>query len=668
MGAPTDIGSWLSLAALVAAALGLLYLLRPRRRRVEVPFGGLWRQVLAQSQARTFGRRWQRLWSFLLFLAVAGAVLGALGEPLWRPEPPPQRPMRWSTLLAVDVSASMATLDGRLPTTTAATWHDRLAEARREALRFLDTLPADEAVAVLAASGHTAVLAGWGSDRDVQRKAIAAATATDAGLDLRRLHLDAEAMLRGRPGARVVWVSDTGPPQSEVGPTSLAVQWLAVGPARDLTATVRDPQAATSVDTGPLDDLEVRDLRLRPVPGDRDVGTLTVQVLNRSDRALPARLAVRSSNEAQHAAGFHRDATLRLLRPIVAPPGESRHEVADLDLAEPQFAVHIEGAEPAWRDRAPWNDWAFAAVSDLRQLQVLVVGDSNQFLRGALLASGRAEVTEIAAEAFAAHIARAPRPDVVLVHQAAVAVPAQWPVWTISVAAPSDPTRTGALLQAPDLLVRAGGHPTMRGVSFQDTNFDTARTVPALPGQVVLAAAAVAGRHLPVLVATEAPVRQLWWGLDLLETDLVARISMPILAANALAWLAGDAEPLVPALPLGRPWAVELPNRRADWRYREPGVAERPARIAAGQALASSERHGIHVWVDGQGVRVARASDLPRSEDPRIAAAPGPRPVQHPAATASEHAFDLPRWAAWLLAALVALTAEWLLYLRRRTL
>ncbi len=668
MGAPHDLTTWLQLAALTAAALALLYVLRPRRRRVEVPFGGLWRQVLAQSRAQAFGQRWQRLWSFLLFVAIAGAILGALGEAIWRPEPPAQQAVRWSTLLVIDVSASMATLDGRLPTSSAATWHDRLAEARHAALVFLDGLPADEAVAVMAASGHTAVLAGWGSDREAQRKAIAVVAATDAGLDLDRLHRDAEAMLRGRPGSRVVLVTDGGPSLTTPGGSPVGVEALSVGPARDVSAAVGAAAAVSATEIGVLDDLQVRNLRLRPKAGDRDVGTLTVQVVNRSGRAVAARLAVRASNSAQNAAQFQDDASLRLFRPLVAPPGASEHEVADLDLAQPHFAVHIEGAEPTWRDRAPWNDWSFAAVSDLRRLRVLVVGDDNRFLVGALEASGRADINEQTATEFAASVAGPGRPDVVIVNQATAVVPATWPSWTIAVAAPVDPTRIGALVQGPELLVRAGDHPTMRGVSFQDTNFDSVRLVPPGSGQVALAGANMGGRPLAAMLASETPVRQLWWGIDLLETDLVARIAMPILVANALAWLAGDAEPLVPALQLGRPWAVELPNRQVDWHYHEPGVAKRQARVAAGQALASSERHGIHVWTDARGARVARASEIARAEDPALAALTARRPTVHPQPVVVQRALDLPRWALWLLAALAALTAEWLLYLRRRTL
>ena len=50
-----DLRTLALLGGSVAAMLVLLYLLRPRRRRIEVPFGGLWKRVLAQSEARVLG-------------------------------------------------------------------------------------------------------------------------------------------------------------------------------------------------------------------------------------------------------------------------------------------------------------------------------------------------------------------------------------------------------------------------------------------------------------------------------------------------------------------------------------------------------------------------------------------------------------------------------------
>ena len=50
----------LLLSATAVFGLALLYLLRPRRRQVEVPFGGLWQRVIAKAEARAMSTRWRR--------------------------------------------------------------------------------------------------------------------------------------------------------------------------------------------------------------------------------------------------------------------------------------------------------------------------------------------------------------------------------------------------------------------------------------------------------------------------------------------------------------------------------------------------------------------------------------------------------------------------------
>lgn len=654
-----DAAGLAQLAGAAAAALALLYLLRPRRRRVEVPFGGLWQQVLLQSQARAFGRKWQRFWSFLLLLAIAALLVGALGEPIFRPQPPAAVAPRWSTVLVIDRSASMATLDGRTPAASAAHWVSRLDEAKLAALQWIDALPADEQVLVLAASGHAEVVAGWGADRLQVRQAIAGIAQTSAGLDLHRALADADAMLAGRPGPRKILVTDGGPSLDLAADPTPAFEQLAVGPLAQL------PALATAA---VIDDLAVASVRLQPALGDPDVGKLTVQLVNRTGQIQPAKLAVRSSPTGQLPADFGRDATLRHVAALQLPAGETNYEIAGVDLVEARFAVQIEGSDRQWRDRAPWNDWGFAVVTDLKRLRVALAGTGNRFLAGALAATGRAEISEVTAADLAGDPAKlAARFDVVVIDQIAIEVSPTLPALVIGANLPADATDTAKMILAPDVAVRAGEHPAMRGVSFQDTNFDEARALKPQPGDAVLAVAQSGGLAWPVMVARESPARRITWGFDLQQTDLVARYAMPILLANALGWLGGDPEPLPPPLELGRPWAVEMPNRRTDWQYREPGQPARPARQAAGQLLAMSEIHGIHAWQDGRSAVVARPTLLPPSEQPLASGLAGKPPVRHPPAPHQNDPAALPRWAWWLLAAAAAIAAEWLLYLRRRT-
>ena len=108
-----------ALAALyggLALAMTLLYLLKLRRRRVAVPFAPLWATVVSERQSSALFRRLKRLWSLLFQLALLALVVGALGDP--RPEgvsgcgfAPPTPPPTRHTLILIDTSASMGTLE-----------------------------------------------------------------------------------------------------------------------------------------------------------------------------------------------------------------------------------------------------------------------------------------------------------------------------------------------------------------------------------------------------------------------------------------------------------------------------------------------------------------------------------------------------------------------------
>lgn len=666
------------LAVAVAVALLLAYLLRPRRRQVEVPFSGLWQRVLQRRDARSLGRRWQRWLSLLLMVAIAGLLWGALAQPLLRPQDTAGPVARWSTVLVVDRSASMATRDGQCGDGALCARFD---EAREAVVRWLDATAEDEDVLLMAASGHAEVLGGWGSDKTALQRAVQTVEVTDGGLDWAGALDTATQMLRGRRGARIVLVSDGGLPLAAAPTATVDVQRIWVGPLRSPPRAVAAaaPLAAAS-STVALDDLAVVDARLRAQADDPDRGVLTVRVRNDAQRTIAARLVVCSAADAQLPAEFAADRALRRLVEVTIPAGESLHRIDGLDLIEGRFAVRVEGREAstdggaAWRDVAPWNDWGFAVLASQRRLKVLRVGSPNRFIEGALAALGRVDVVNVAAEDYQPQhwqaVARGRHGiDLAVLDQVDAPPPTGLPALVLALQPPADATASARLLSGPEILVRAGDHPAMRNVSFQDTNFDQVRVLAVGPLDETLAAATLGGgRSAAVMVARHGTVRRLDWGIDLLQTDLVGRYALPILLANAVAFLAGEEDGVSTPLELGRPWAVEAAVRGGKWQYLEPGQRPRPARQSAGQLLAASEIHGLHVWRDDMGREEARPSVMPASE--RAASvqrdgmphAPRPRPPVR-----NGPAMAWPHFAVWLLAGLLALAGEWWLYLRRRT-
>lgn len=668
--------AWAWLALLVLGALALLYLIRPRRRRVEVPFGGLWRQVLLQSQAQYFGKKWQRLWSFLAVALLAGLLLSSLAEPLFRPEQAAERKVRWSTVIALDRSASMATLD-QAPLQPGLLASSRMAHARKAIEDLVARAPAEEDLLLLAASGQALVASGWGAERNNLLKALEHIEPSQGGLDLAHTLDLAGQVLQGRPGPRVVLVSDGGLSLSNDGTPAVALQEIRVGQPQPAQALAREisPAALGVAETGAhqLANLAVELVHLRPLAHDPERGVLTVQVRNDGQAQVAARLVITAAEGARTLADLGRDRALQRLVEVNADPGISQHRVDDFQLTQPRLAVRIEARDPQVRDVAPWDDAGLAVLAEVRRLKVLLVGKPNQYLDAALAVSGRAEVVAIdpadyRPEAWSAAQRNRHQIDVVVLDQVRQPPPTGMPSLSLEVAPPADSTEVAQLLSGPELLVRAGDHPVVRNLSFQDTNFDQVRWLPLRPGDQVLVAATLGGgRSAPVLVANDQPVRALRLGIDLLETDLTARYAWPILVANSLAWLAGQEEPLVPVLELGRPWAVQAAQRGGQWQYLEPGQPPRAARISAGVLLGSSEVLGMHVWRDQLGREVVRPSAVPATEKPALTAAPRPPFVARESTGEVEHAAqDWPRWTRWLVAALALIALEWLLYLRRR--
>jgi hypothetical protein len=309
-----------------------------------------------------------------------------------------------------------------------------------------------------------------------------------------------------------------------------------------------------------------------------------------------------------------------------------------------------------------------------RRLKVLRVGAPNRFLDGALAAIGRVDTIAIPPQAYQPQAWRAADRsrhgiDLAVFDQAAMSPPEGMPALTLALHPPADVTAAGTLLSGPEVLVRAGDHPAMRNVSFQDTNFDQVRALRTGPLDVTLAAATLGGgRSAAVMVARHGTVRRIEWGIDLMQTDLVGRYALPILLANAVAYLVGEEDGAASPLELGRPWAVETAGGAGRWTYLEPGHPPRAARWSAGQLLASSEVHGMHVWRSQEGREEVHPSVLPATERAAVVRAADAPFVPRPRPTAlHDHATERPRWVSWLAVAAALIALEWLLYLRRRT-
>jgi len=668
IGAIASWQSWLVTTAGVLVVIALLYLLRPRRRQIQVPFGGLWQRVLAQAEARALGRRWRRLLSMLLMVAIAALMLAALGLPLFgtRGCTGQVEVQARHTVLLIDTSASMATQDG-VPVDSdgdelIGQRLSRLDEARARLQQVIISARPGERFLIMSAAGRLRTRGGWTSDRATLLRTLATIEPGQAALSLRRAWAAAVDAVAGRAGPSIVLVSDGGPAiESAPAPESVPVKSIMVGPA------VRTPKAAG------FDNLAVERVGIRPDPADPGRGVLTVRVRNDRDQPVVARVTVAGAPRGQSAADFSAPEALKMVRGkhIPAHSGKSL-TFNDLEMAAGRFAVRIQPQEGAdWRDLASYDDFGFAVLAERKELTVLQVGPGNMFLTAALLANPRValkniyDVRDYRPEDWAAAHRKRHGVDIVLLDRVAAAPPPGMPHLRFDPVAHAHTLAGSTFVGGPDLFVPPGEHTLSRGFSLQDANADRVRLLEVPTGAKVL----IRARHKgAVAVASVDGFRRLVIGMDLLDTDLGGRFALPILIGNAIDWLAGEDEALLSPLDLGRVWAIQAPVRGLTWTYREPGGQDVPARIAGDQIIASSEAHGIHRWLGADGSTLARPTRLAATERPGLRAPLSSAWEPVPAAEqARNQPAPRPIWQWLLLLALGTLFIEWPLYVRRRT-
>ncbi|MDP6946522.1 MAG: VWA domain-containing protein, partial [Myxococcota bacterium] len=284
-----NVGALTGLFGGLAGATVLLYLLKLRRRRVAVPFAPLWMQVASERQSSALFRRLKRLWSLLLQLTLLALVVLALGDP--RPDAaagcgfaPPEPPPEQHTLLLIDTSASMDTLeDGRT----------RLARALVSAEEVVDAAGANPRHRIMVAAVDVAVrpLTLWTTDRDEARSAIATLAergARGTPTDMTHATAVAEQILRGRPGAEVVLITDTA--FSPVSTETLPLHTVQIG----------DPGANVGIEA----------FNVRPYLDDSLTYAIFYAIRNTTDRPLKATLYLYADEEGRGREDFVQDAKI----------------------------------------------------------------------------------------------------------------------------------------------------------------------------------------------------------------------------------------------------------------------------------------------------------------------------------------------------------------------
>jgi len=357
------------LAGLLAIPILLLYMLKLRRREVQVSSTLLWQMLLRDRQANT---PWQRLKrNLLLFLQLL--VLAALVFALARPAINVPSVAGGSLVVLLDGSASM---NARLQSTSGssvqyggsqAELQGQSAQTRFEAARsavrdLIRNLPEGSRMTLILVAGQPRTLISGENDKTQLGQALEGAQASQSIADWEAafaLAAGAASSLRGtneRTGedTNIVIVSDGGLPQAGLPPLPGKVRYIPIGQGSE--------------------NLAVSALALRPSASGLE---LFAQVTNYGDLDQQAILSIYSSGELIKAQRMN------------IPGGEQKNLILEgLQVQKAVYEARLSapaevqvGERPAvYQDLFTLDDYAYAVYNPTVNARTLLVSQKNIFL------------------------------------------------------------------------------------------------------------------------------------------------------------------------------------------------------------------------------------------------------------------------------------------------
>ena len=553
----------------------LLYLLRLRRRRVEVPFGPLWQKVLNEKQTTSLFRVLKRFFSLLMQLAFIALILTAIANPRWTGDgtleyQAAQEKEPIHTLLVVDTSASMRAADIS---------GGRAAAATQAAHKVVDAMQRQENLMLARMDRDMAVLTDWTRDRDALPKRINAIRPNDAGTSILPLMQFARNALRGLSNPQIVLVTDQGfvPPDKALA-KSLKLQVINVGSSAK-TANVA-----------------VLDFNVRSHLGNALKYALYYKLKNFSDMPVTVNVYLHSADDGAQRGDFE-------TQPPVRPPSKYKLEPGQTRVIE-ELAVDVPGSRAAlivspsqasnFTDVLAADNVAYAVVPRRKQVKVQVVGPPNLFLEAALMTRSHVDYKRVAATEYTGGADF----DLTVFYGAAPKAGQVGNAMYINAVGPGAPyalkgkgTARGGSVTVPSARRR---HPLMKFVRFVDL---VAPRIQRFKSQRGLVAMARSRGGKPAIIA-HAGRKNRWIavGFDPVATEWVGHYSFSIFFVNAINWFFQEEAALLRPWSLAERWDVVLP-----WRGIEsanvtlPDGSRQTALVDGGGTLAfTGQQQGIY--------------------------------------------------------------------------
>jgi hypothetical protein len=607
-----------------AAAVTVLYLLKLRRRRVEVPFVHLWQQVLAEKQTTRLFSALKRLLSLLIALAIVAALAFAMGDPHYLGARDDGR----TTVVLIDASASMQAIDAE---------PNRLAVARRRVDRLISGIASNDRMIVAQMDATTVPLSPLTNDPALLREGLGRLEPTDLEADLSRGLRFAIDVLREQPRPRIVIVSDGvlgsgGEAEARARRDGVEVSWMRVGEGgRNVAITA---------------------FAVRRYPLDKSRSEVLVELWNPTERDEGIELGLFGDGEQIDVQRLRVRAGERLRRFFENVSGADRTLEARITLADRS------------RDDQPADDRAYARLPERRRARIAAVTNGNLYLSAALLLDEYLEVVEVAPADYPPE----GRFDVFIFDSW---VPPSPPDAHTIYLYPLPPEGTSGPFEVTGTIARPffdridHDHPLVRFTALRDVNIAEGLAVELQEGD-----RAVAGddRDPLVVTGTRNDHRMVALLFDVRRSDLPLRIAWPLLLLNSIDFFVQEDAGYLSSYETGETWYVPVPGGLETATLIDPQGEERTVPIVDGRAIASGRRAGFYTLRAGDQEDVFAANLGPSQEailEPRDRLDIGGRRARNPEVGTPGVRTEI--WMLLVLAVLGVIVVEWFTYHRRVT-
>lgn len=596
----------------IGGAILALYILRLRRRRVEVPALMLWTQVVQDFQANVPWQRLHKHWLLLVQLLAALLLVLGVAQPYTR---------AWmysgeAHVLVLDGSASMLATDVS---------PSRFEQARAMAREYIQKMPPGDQAAIVLAGARPRVLCGLTTNRSELLRTLRNAQPAETGANMAEALALAGAMLFPFAAPTIEVFTDGGfaePRDVDTGRARL--QYHTVGNRAENAGIVA------------VDLREHRD-----APGRFD---LFVVMRHNSERQRRYTLELwRGENliDAQEVTLSPRSEAPVLFRDLI--PSDRPEELR----------VRLDS-----RDALACDNTAYAILYPVREIKVLLVTSGNLFLETALNLHPRTVVTKVASPPAEAQ----EKYDVVVYDGIQPSSPPEGnaiiigtlPAWFPVV--PLQPVENSVVVDWHHT------HPTMRYVDLASVRLSKATPVLPKPGVETLMEV---NEGAVMFSLQKADRRWLLITFDITSSDLPLRVAFPVMMLNALRWLTAPLESgergLVPAGGLA---VIPAPSDHQKIHLRLPDG--RTAELSVQEQAAPFEdtlQTGIYRCTE---TGYQFAVNLAQREETDLAVNHYTSQAPPAAASGTRKVLARREWWQWLAGLLLAVLAlEWVMYHRR---